>query len=90
MRGPSKNAPSVDKQLFSAESVAIAVANLDPGKASCFDGLQSEHLTYCHPCHELYSCVLVQCTLVLFHLVVDCRFGVLLMGASLSDQSEGW
>ena len=44
----SKNASTVDRQLFSAESVALAVAKLNPGKAACFDGLQSEHLTYCH------------------------------------------
>ena len=45
----NKNAPPVDRHLFSAESVALATANLNPEKAPCFDGLQSEHFTYCHP-----------------------------------------
>jgi hypothetical protein len=37
------------KCLFSAELVSLAVASLHSGKAACFDGLQSEHLTFCHP-----------------------------------------
>ena len=49
LNADSKNASPVDRQIFSAESVAIAVANLNPGKAACFDSLQSEHLTHCHP-----------------------------------------
>ena len=45
----SGGAQSIDKQLFSAELVAISVARLHAGKAACFDGLQSEHLSYSHP-----------------------------------------
>jgi len=44
-----KNTQNVDKQLFCAELVALSVAKLHPGKATCFDGLQSEHISYCHP-----------------------------------------
>ena len=73
----SENAPLVDKELYTAEAVALAVANLNPGKAACFDGLQSEHLTYCHPIIYTVLSRLFYFILLYGHVPADFACGML-------------